>query len=103
MNHLFSNITWRKLPPDEVLNEDSIQYDIADNWRNPNIFLTLIIFMIFNVSNYNMMSLCCLHVCIQFIAAGISNSLPTVAGVFFPVFVLGEYTWYILYYTIVYM
>ena len=27
----------------------------------------------------------------QFIATGISNSLPTVAGVFFPVFVLGEY------------
>lgn len=62
LNHMFSDQSWSKTTNDQI----------KDVWADPNIFVSLLLFIVF-----------------QFIFTGFCVSLPVPAGVFFPIFVLG--------------
>jgi chloride channel 2 len=67
IDQLFSNFTWSL---EDVLDKD--QKDIIAFWNSPNIYVSLLLFII-----------------VKFATSAVAVSLPVPAGVFFPVFVVG--------------
>lgn len=107
INQLFSNVTWVNLPDPSQLKElpvGSNDYQLIRQWGNPNIWVSLILFIIVRVSTpsaqqpglyIEVVKGCqffrnvCMFV-VQYIFVAISVALPIPSGVFFPIFVIGK-------------
>lgn len=75
IQQLFSNQTWVRLPSPSLIEELPIESPdrlLVRNWGSPNIWVSLILFMI-----------------VRYIFTAIAVSLPLPSGLFFPIFVVG--------------
>ena len=105
VNELFSNITWATQEGENYLDEE-----ILHHWTGPhkNLYVTLALFIVMRVNANTVidMQLCaceCVRVCmcmcvwfdwncllLQFWMTALAITLPVPAGVFMPVFTIGE-------------
>ena len=67
ISQLFSNVTWVNLPDPSEIDElpvGSNDYQLVRQWGNPNIWVSLILFVIVRVREANLSKKICVSVCV---------------------------------------